>query len=230
MKIFVDSGHNYQGADTGAIGNGYREQDITFDIGIRLCDMLRNCGHSVKMSRETKETSLGNTTAQSLKKRCDMANEWGADLFISIHTNAGGGKGTECFVYSKNSSVSKVAEHIQAEITKRLETVSRGVKEGKSLYVLKNTNAPAVLVETAFIDNPCDREKLINKADDFAKAIFTGITGKAEELFEINDIVWELCARGIISDKALWLEKLKQDTNAYWLAQKTIKFLRERSV
>ena len=94
MKIFVDSGHNYKGADTGAIGDGCREQDITFEIGNRLRKLLENCGHSVKMSRESKEISLGKTVKESLKKRCDMANVWGADLFISIHTNAGGGRGT----------------------------------------------------------------------------------------------------------------------------------------
>ena len=46
------------------------------------------------------------------------------------------------------------------------------------------------------------------------------------ELTTVNDIVWELSARGIISDKSLWLEKLKKDQNAYWLARKCVNYIR----
>lgn len=223
MKIFIDPGHNYRGADTGAQGNGIKEQDITFEIGIRLRELLENDGHSVKMSRGRITDSLGNTVAQSLKKRCDMANAWGADLFISIHTNAGGGRGTECYVYSKSSEAFKVAERIQNEITSRIKTVSRGVKEGKNLYVLKNTKAPAVLVETAFIDNEDDRKKLTERTGDFAVAIFTGITGKAAQNGNALD---ELCNRGIITDRALWEKKMNEDKNIYFLIEKMASYVR----
>ena len=50
------------------------------------------------------------------------------------------------------------------------------------------------------------------------------------ELTEVNDIVWELAHRGIVSDSDLWVEKLKEDVNAYWLARKTVQFLREHDV
>ncbi|OQB14612.1 MAG: N-acetylmuramoyl-L-alanine amidase CwlH precursor [Firmicutes bacterium ADurb.Bin193] len=46
----------------------------------------------------------------------------------------------------------------------------------------------------------------------------------------VNDIVWELAHRGIISDSGLWLEKLKKDSNAYWLARKTVKYLQSKGV
>ena len=46
-----------------------------------------------------------------------------------------------------------------------------------------------------------------------------------EELTSVNDIVWELAERGIITDKALWLKKLSEDTNAYWLARKCVNYI-----
>ena len=46
-----------------------------------------------------------------------------------------------------------------------------------------------------------------------------------KEITSVNDIVWELAQRGIISDKALWLKKLEEDKNAYWLAKKTVDYL-----
>ena len=50
------------------------------------------------------------------------------------------------------------------------------------------------------------------------------------EFTSVNDIVWELAHRGIISDSGLWLEKLKKDSNAYWLARKTVKYLQSKGV
>ena len=50
------------------------------------------------------------------------------------------------------------------------------------------------------------------------------------ELTSVNDIVWELAHRGIISDNGLWLKKLEQDSNSYWLARKTVKYIQGRGV
>lgn len=51
-----------------------------------------------------------------------------------------------------------------------------------------------------------------------------------KELTSVNDIVWELAHRGVITDKELWLKKLEIDSNSYWLARKTVKYLREKGV
>ena len=51
-----------------------------------------------------------------------------------------------------------------------------------------------------------------------------------DELTEVNEIVWKLAHRGIVSDSDLWVEKLKEDVNAYWLVRKTVQFLREHDV
>lgn len=236
MRIFIDPGHNFSGADTGAHGNGLREQDITFVISKKLKKMFVDNGDEVMMSRNTLQDNVGKSLMESLRKRCEMANEWNADLFLSIHCNAHNGiaKGTEAFVYSMPSEAYSIATEIQKNIVERLNTENRNVKIGKDLYVLKNTNCPAVLVETAFIDNEEDAEKLLKNPNDFAQAVFDGVVrsqkAKKENIIEditsVNDIVWELSHRGIITDKDLWLFKLDNDENAYWLARKCVNYIR----
>ena len=108
---------------------------------------------------------------------CADANNRKADLFISIHCNAATGsvKGTETFT-SGGAKSTRLAQCIQSQLVNSLPVVNRGVKAGERLYVLKNTDAPAVLVETAFIDNPEDAKLLVDREDDFARAIARGVT------------------------------------------------------
>ena len=228
MKIFIDAGHNYSGSDTGAMGNGLKEQEITFPIALKLKKLLINAGHDVKMSRNKVTDNVGKTLSESINKRAEMSNSWGAEFFISIHANSGGGKGVETLIYAKGNKAEETAKRIGKSVAKKLDLANRGVKVRPDLGVLRLTNAPAVLVETAFIDNVADAQKLAYKQGDFAEAIFEGITGKkpkSNDLTEIADIINELYKREIITDKALWSEKLKEDKNAYWLAQKTVKYL-----
>ena len=85
--------------------------------------------------------------------------------------------GTETLIYANNSGSSpQLAACIQSQIVQSLGTVDRGLKERPNLIVLKDTTMPAVLVETAFIDNDNDAALLTNNADDFARAIARGIT------------------------------------------------------
>ena len=231
MKIFIDAGHNYNGADTGAQGNGLKEQEITFLIAKRLKVLLEADGHSVKMSRNNLTDNVGSTVSESINSRAKMSNDWGADLFVSIHCNAydGRAKGTETLVYSMASKAVATAKRVQKALIDKLEMGDRGVKERPNLGVLRLTNAPALLVETAFIDNPSDSQKLSYRSEEFAEAIFEGITEKCvaqKELTEINDIVCELSAKGIITEKELWFKKLENDQNAYWLARKCVNYIR----
>ena len=229
MKIFIDAGHNYKGADTGACANGLFEQNVTFLIADELKELLVKSGHSVKMSRNKITDCIGTTLPQSLKLRCNLSNSFSADLFISIHANAGGGYGTETYVYSEKSSALSIAKRVQSSIVKRLDTADRGIKYNSGLYVLSKTKAPAILIETAFIDSKEDALKLKNNTKDFAKAIFEGITENSD-ITEVNDILWELKHRQIITNEALWKEKLATDKNVYWLTQKTVAFLKKRGV
>ena len=179
-KIFIDQGHNPSGVNSGAEGNGLREQDVNYAVGVYLAELLtENGGYEVMLSRPTPETALGTTNAESLRARVDAANAWGADYFISIHCNAAenaAANGTETYVFSRASAALPLAEAIQAQIVDMLGTKDLGVKENPSLYVLRRTKMPAVLVELAFITNPADAELLRNDRYRFACAIYRGIT------------------------------------------------------
>jgi len=90
IKIFIDQGHNPTGyPNAGASWYGQEEQDITFDVGIMLAEMLRQDDRfEVRLSRPTKDTVLGTSNATSLIQRVNAANSWPANYFISIHANA----------------------------------------------------------------------------------------------------------------------------------------------
>ena len=112
-----------------------------------------------------------------LQTICDKANSWGADLFVSIHCNAANGsaKGAETYYFADSRAGRKLANHIQRQLINSLPLVDRGIKTA-NFVVLTNTIMPAVLVETAFIDNAHDAELLRDKQDDFARAIARGIS------------------------------------------------------
>ena len=87
IKIYIDQGHNPVNPNAGAEGNGLREQNLVYKIGIELAEMLRRNGNfEVRLSRPTPETQLGDSKASSLSARVNEANAWGADYFISLHT------------------------------------------------------------------------------------------------------------------------------------------------
>ena len=89
IKIYIDQGHNPENPNAGAEGNGLREQDLVYVIGLRLAARLRaNPNFEVRLSRPTEDTLLGTSNSTSLAARVNDANRWGADYFISLHTNA----------------------------------------------------------------------------------------------------------------------------------------------
>ncbi len=180
IKVYIDQGHNPRDYNTGAEGNGYYEQDITYDIGMRLYNYLaQNPDFTPRLSRPTPDTILGTTNSSSLTARVNEANAWGADVFISLHTNAAinpGANGAEALIYSRNSEVSyELAEDILREMTLVTGIRNRGIVERPGLYVLRRTNMPAVLVEMGFITNPGDAELMVNSPDLFALGIYRGI-------------------------------------------------------
>lgn len=179
IKIFIDQGHNPQNVNAGAEGFGLREQDITYNVGIYLADFLRQDSRfEVKTSRNSPDEILGTTNDSSLSQRVTMANNWPADYFLSIHVNANTNpdiNGTEMYVYKENTQAYFLAEHILNNIVNILKTKDNGVRVRPSLYVLKNTNMPAVLLELAYITNFQDSEKLRNDQQKFARAIYDGL-------------------------------------------------------
>ena len=180
IKIFIDQGHNPEGFNTGAEGNGYYEQDITYEIGRRLYNLLSSSPEfTPRLSRPTENTILGTNNSSSLSERVRQANAWGADIFISLHTNSAINKeasGNEALVYGPTSKVAvALGEDILEQLTLTTGLRNRGIIYRPGLYVLKETQMPAVLVEMGFISNPYDAELLANSPYLFAVGIYRGI-------------------------------------------------------
>jgi len=174
-KIFIDAGHNYSNWNTGAVGNGMREQDITFEVARDLADILQRAGFETMLSRPTLHTNLGHDNNSAINARWQLSNAWGADYFISIHVNAAGGTGAESFYWDV------LAEEFSRTI---LETYCRemGLRNRRNVLtsqwgVIRQTHCPAILFELAFIDSPPsnpDVDILRNRRSDMAMALAKG--------------------------------------------------------
>ena len=179
IKIYIDQGHNPQNPNAGAEGNGLREQDIVFRVGIDLAELLRRSGnYDVRLSRPTATTPVGTSNTTSLKMRVADANSWGADYFISIHTNASSiptATGSEAFAFSEPSRAFSLGEDILTGLNRTTGLRNRGMQTRTNLYVLRKTAMPAVLVELGFITNPSDAELMNTRPDLFANGIYRGI-------------------------------------------------------
>ena len=179
IKIYVDQGHNPENPNAGAEGNGLREQDITYRVGEELAALLRtNPNYEVRLSRPTPTTSLGTSNTTSLRARVNDANSWGADYFISIHTNASDSPnagGTEAFAYSRPSRAFSLGEAILASLSAATGLRNRGMQVRPSLYVLRKTAMPAILLELGFITTPEEAALMSGNPQLFARGIYNGI-------------------------------------------------------
>ena len=179
IKIYIDQGHNPKSPNAGAEGNGYVEQDLTYEIGIRLADLLRSNGNfDVRVSRPTPQSSIGTSNSSSLRIRVDEANAFGADYFVSLHANASTNSavsGSEVLVYTEPSVASELGEDILFWLNRISGLRNRGIVERPGLYVLRKTQRPAVLVEMGFISNSGDASLMHNSPELFAEGIYNGI-------------------------------------------------------
>ncbi|MBE6613864.1 MAG: N-acetylmuramoyl-L-alanine amidase [Ruminococcaceae bacterium] len=178
VKIYIDQGHNPVNPNAGAEGNGYREQDLVYEIGQRLSEILRANGLETRLSRPFPDTQLGTSTATSLAARVNDANTWGADYFVSLHTNASVSStatGSEAYVFRTGTAASALAESILRQLQFATGLPNRGVFARPTLYVLRRTRMPAVLVELGFISNPYDSSLMAEQPALFANGIANGI-------------------------------------------------------
>lgn len=170
-KYNVHAGHCPQGKGAyGAVGL-LQESVENRKVKNRLIQNMKNGGHTVYDCTDDTNCS----ESQNLQRIVAKCNAHSVDLDISLHLNAGGGTGVEVWIYS--DKVKAQAEKICAEVSKALGIANRGVKYSQSLYVLKHTASPAVLVECCFVDNQTDYDHW--NADKCADAIYKGITGAA---------------------------------------------------
>ena len=179
IRIFIDQGHNPQNPNAGAEGNGYREQDLVYPIGKALAALLNaNPNFEARTSRNSPDEILGTSTATSLSTRVNAANDWNADAFISLHANASDivtASGSEAFVYSDSSPAFALAQDILIGLSEATGLSNRGVFARPTLYVLRKTKMPAVLVEVGFINTARDNELLDTRFYEVANAIAEGI-------------------------------------------------------
>ncbi|MCI9450192.1 MAG: N-acetylmuramoyl-L-alanine amidase [Clostridiales bacterium] len=178
IKVYIDQGHNPVNPNAGAEGNGLREQDIVYEIGVRLAAILRNAGIETRLSRPTPQTQLGTSNASSLAARVNDANSWGADYFISLHTNAStspSASGSEAYVYRLGSTAYELAVDIVEQLTALTGGRNRGVFARPSLYVLRKTKMPAVLVELGFITNAYEARQMSENPALYASGVANGI-------------------------------------------------------
>lgn len=167
IKVFIDCGHG--GNDPGAC-NGYnKEKNITLPVGLLVKENLEKIGKfDVKMSRDY-------DTYITLEQRSKLANNWGADIFISIHCNSSDNKtanGVETFCYK--FKYRKLADAINNGILDYININNRGVKEG-NFHVIRETKMAACLTELAFISNTNDLNGLLSYQREFALGITKGI-------------------------------------------------------
>lgn len=183
VKVFIDPGHG--GNDPGAIGHGLEEKQITLVIGKHLRDYLvKNYQDvSVRMSRNTDETV-------SLSKRTNNANQWGADLYISIHVNAGEGSGFESFIFNRQFKNKARTEQIRTAIhdtlTSEISWTDRGKKEA-NFHVLRETSMPAVLTESGFIDHRTDASNM--RSSNWLESIATSHARGIARAFNLKEKV-----------------------------------------
>lgn len=209
-KVCLDAGHG--GTDPGATSGKLYEKDINLKVVKAMEEYLKPYV-DVVLTRDIDKTV-------SLEERVNIANTAKVDLFFSVHCNSSANtaaKGWECYIVGKGGNAEKLAKRVEANVftDTTLGLKNRGIKIA-NFYVLKETDAPAVLVENAFISNTDDRTKFLKSdfilnyfAMSYSKAILErlGISTAIETPKENEDFDWALTvleANGVITGPEYW--------------------------
>ncbi|WP_147534444.1 N-acetylmuramoyl-L-alanine amidase [Bacillus marasmi] len=177
VKIFIDPGHG--GSDPGAVGNGLQEKNLTLQIASAIRNILLNeyVGVEVLMSRSGDQTL-------SLSQRTNAANNWGANYYLSIHINSGGGTGFESFIYpGVGAPTTTYRNAVHDEVLKLVSFNDRG-KKTANFHVLRETRMDAVLTESGFIDHINDAAKL--RSASFIDALARGHANGLARAFNLQ--------------------------------------------
>lgn len=179
--ICVDPGHG--GYDPGTIRNGIQEKDIVLKIALYLRDYLQQGGAWVVLTREKDldflEITAGPKKRLDMKNRCQIIEEGGGELLISIHANCISSsiwRGAQVFYREGSEEGKLLASAIQNELIRILKNTDREAKSG-DYYILRETSIPGVIVEAGFLSNPEEAE-LLNSPEyqkKIAWAIYLGI-------------------------------------------------------
>lgn len=152
--VVIDAGHG--GGDPGAVVGDVYEKNINFAVATRVKNILTANGYNVIMTRDT-DKSLG------LNPRARTANQSGADIFVSIHSNVcvetSDYAGTYTYYYKTHKGSSQLAKDIQTAICDQSGSINRGIAHG-DYQVLRTTKMSAALVELGFMTNPQELQNL----------------------------------------------------------------------
>ena len=153
-SIMLDAGHG--GRDPGAVYNGRQEKDDTLALTLAVGEILQNNGIDVEYTRTT-------DVYETPFEKAMEANNAGVDFFVSIHRNSfptdNEVSGVETLVYDLSGLKYQVAQDIAQQL-EAIGFVNLGVKARPGLVVLRRTKMPAVLVETGYMTNAEECEKL----------------------------------------------------------------------
>lgn len=185
MKIGINTGH------FGTVGaEGYlSEIGCNTAIAAHLVPLLKAAGH--------KALEINDAAAPDYISATKMANRHSLDLLISIHCNSSineSAEGTEVLYFEGNGKTGELARKMSAEISAAIGTKDRGAVPRRDLYILKNTTAPAILVESFFVSNKADCRKY--NAQKIASAICRAV-GQAENKYSYDKTVDNMIKDGI---------------------------------
>lgn len=209
-KVCLDAGHG--GTDPGATSGKLYEKDINLKVVKTMQECLEPYV-DVVLTRDTDKTV-------SLEERVNIANKANVDLYFSVHCNSSintAAKGWECYIVGKGGNAEKLAKRVESHTftDANLGLRDRGIKVA-NFYVLKETDAPAVLVENAFISNTDDRTKIL-KSDFMLNCLAIGYSQSILEQLGVptavkapeknEDFEWALTvleANGVITGPEYW--------------------------
>ena len=204
MRIAIDLGHGV-GQDRGASSKYIDEETIIDNVGGLVINKLKELGNTVIEVRPSQATSVSNSLVQRVQK----ANNNNVDLFVSIHSNAGGGKGTEVYTYQGKEVVQ--ARNVLNNLC-RLGFTNRGIK-GSNLFVINHTTATAMLIKICFIDTQSDVDLYKSVGNEkIADAIVEGLVGTTTTISNISRPVEQKATT--TSYRAYDIAILQQELNA----------------
>ena len=179
-KVFIDPGPG--GSDPGALGFGYRESDINLQVAKKVESKLKAKGIDVKMSRSS-------DVFYSLSERAKMANNYGADAFVSIHQNSATNataNGIETYYNRDRVEDKPLSDDVQKQVISQTGAYNRGVKNA-GFKVLVDTKMTAALVECGFISNETEVKNISNSV--YQDKLATGIANGIESYLKKNVIL-----------------------------------------
>ena len=163
IKLYINPSVQYNNAYAANLGNeGERMNEIS---NILEKMFVEHTNIDVYSNNDFPGLSLTNSVKQS--------NDLSVDYHLALHSNAGGGIGSEGW-YTKSSY--DLTKSIINSLQNVLPYPTRGLKDGsKNLYELKNTKAPACLIEILFHDNEEQAKYLIDHENEIAESIYNGV-------------------------------------------------------